>query len=294
MRLRLAMGYSLTAAAVLATAAFGWATQARGDNPAIWTVGSMSVLTADQTAPTATSATATTTTATLPLLHANPVTINATGFWSWALLDRRTNAIVGSTTIGTTQFTASMIKAWLAADYLRLAAARGQRPATAALNQLSIMIRDSDNAAASATYITVGQSASIRRLISICGLTDSRAGADWAHALVSARDAVRMGQCIADGRAAGSTWTTWVLTEMRNVRGDGRFGIIDALPTSEASQTSIKNGWVTLDDDKWHINCLAIGPDWVLAVETVYPIAKGMGYGTATCTSVAKQLMATA
>ena len=88
------------------------------------------------------------------LLHQNPVTVTASGFWSWALLDRRTGAIVGSANLGQAQSTASMIKAWLAADYLRLAAERGQRPGTAALRQLSIMIRDSDNAAASATYAT--------------------------------------------------------------------------------------------------------------------------------------------
>jgi hypothetical protein len=304
MRLRLTLAYGTTAAIVLAATALGWAAQARGDrvdNTAItWTADSDtdSIMMAAQPPVASTQASNGTKTAndTLPLLRPNPVTIKTTGFWSWALLDTRAGSMVGSANLATAQRTASMIKAWLAADYLRLAAARGERPSTATLSHLSVMIRDSDNDAASDTYEDLGEEASVKRLISICGLTDTRAGEDWAHTLVSARDAVRMGQCIADGRGAGSaTWTNWVLTEMRNVRGVGRFGIISALPTTQANQTAIKNGWVTFEDSQWHINCLAIGSGWILAVETVYPATQTqtMSYGASICQSVAKQLMAT-
>jgi hypothetical protein len=240
---------------------------------------------------TATSAPPAAPTLTAPLLHAAPVSVNATGFWSWALMDRNSGELTTSPNAGTTNVTASMIKAWLAADYLRRAAERNTTPSTSTMKQLSIMIRDSDNNAASYFWKANGSSATISRLVSICGLTDSKAYIDWAHTLISARDATRMGACIGDGRAAGPKWTEWLLNEMRNVRGAGRFGIISVLPADVASKTAMKNGWIAKSDGKWHINCMAVGPDWVLSVMTVYPASKGMGYGVDTCKSVTKQLM---
>jgi len=223
-----------------------------------------------------------------PLLHAAPVTVSTTGFWSWALMDRNSGQITASSpNAGTTNVTASMIKAWLAADYLR----RNASPSSATMKQLSIMIRDSDNNAASYFWKADGASATIGRLVSMCGLTDSKAYIDWAHTLMSARDATRMGACIGDGRAAGPKWTEWLLNEMRNVRGAGRFGIISVLPADVASKTAIKNGWIAKSDGKWHINCMAVGPDWVLSVMTVYPASKGMGHGVDICKSVTQQLM---
>jgi hypothetical protein len=222
------------------------------------------------------------------LLHPAPVTVNATGFWSWTVLDRRTGAIAGSANANTTQRTASMIKAWLAADYLR----RNTSPSKSNLAQLTSMIRDSDNAAASYFWGLDGKSASITRLVQMCGLTDSKAYIDWASTLVSARDAASMGACIGDGRAAGPKWTDWLLNEMRNVERDQKFGITPALPAAEQAGAAVKNGWIARSDGKWHINCLAIGTDWVLSVLTVYPTSKGESYGHDICSSVTKQLQA--
>jgi hypothetical protein len=240
--------------------------------------------------PTRKAAPAAPTAPTLPpaLLHPAPVTVNATGFWSWTVLDRRTGTMAGSSNAGTTQRTASMIKAWLASDYLR----RNPNPSKSNLSQLTTMIRNSDNAAASYFWGLDGKSASISRLVQICGLTDSKAYIDWASTLVSARDAARMGACIADGRAAGSKWTDWVLNEMRNVAKDQKFGITPALPAAEQAGTAVKNGWIARSDGKWHVNCLAIGTDWVLSVLTVYPTSKGEAYGHDICSSVTKQLQA--
>ncbi|MEV0565749.1 serine hydrolase [Dactylosporangium sp. NPDC050588] len=222
------------------------------------------------------------------LLHPAAVTVNATGFWSWTVLDRRTGEMAGSPNAATTQRTASMIKAWLAADYLR----RTPNPSTSILRQLTSMIRNSDNTAASYFWTLDGRSASITRLVQMCGLTDSKAYIDWASTLLSARDAARMGACIGDGRAAGPKWTDWVLNEMRNVASSQEFGIVPALPATEQATTAVKNGWIARSDGKWHVNCLAIGTEWVLSVLTVYPSSKGMGYGAEICTSVTRQLQA--
>jgi hypothetical protein len=230
--------------------------------------------------------------ATRPLLHPGPVKISASGFWSWALLDETNGQISGSPNLNAVNDTASMIKAWLAADYLRRATEKKQKPSEERLEEISKMIRDSDNTAAQDIYHLNGSNASISRLISKCALTDSHlTSGTWSKTYLSTRDAVRMGRCIQDGRAAGGQWTEWLLNEMRSVRGFGRFGIIQALPADVAKTVSIKNGWLLRSDGLYRINCLAIGKDWVLAVMTRYKGSLGEGYGIATCRSVATQLM---
>lgn len=227
------------------------------------------------------------------LLRPRPISFSSPGFHSWALLNTRTGKITGSDNPTATNDTVSMVKAWLAADYLRLAAQRKEKPTADRMNDLSIMIRDSDNDAAERIYRLDGSSDSIQRLIRVCGLKNTTAvPGKWSETTMSAPDAVRMGACIAGGRAAGPQWTRWVLNEMRHVRGDGRFGIIEALPADVAATTAIKNGWLLRDDDGlWHVNCLAMGDGWVLAVMMRYPGKLGFEYGGTVCRSVATQLM---
>jgi hypothetical protein len=224
-----------------------------------------------------------------PLLRAGPVSVTVQGWYAWALLDRTTGEISGSANMTSTNTTASMIKAWIAADYLRL----DPNPSQARLDQISDMIRNSDNDAAEDLFLSLGKQASIDRLIDRCGLheTSSYQGF-WSNTNVSARDAVLMGQCIADGRAAGAKWTDWLLNEMRHTVDLGRAGITQALPDAVADTVAVKNGWVTRDSVKeWHVNCLAIGDTWILAVENRYPESLGVSYGFETCRSVAEQLM---
>ncbi|HEY0700242.1 MAG TPA: serine hydrolase [Micromonospora sp.] len=233
-------------------------------------------------------------TPTLPPLAVHPadVTIDATGWWSWALLDTRTGKISGSANMTETSTTASLIKAWIGADYLRRSAEQGVKPSSTRMAQVSTMIRDSDNEAAQSLWLAVGGSASIARLISTCDLTDSRAYRNlWSNTRLSPRDIARLGACIADGRAAGPEWTDYLLDEMRAVRGVGDFGIRKAFPAAERKKIAIKNGWVTRDaEGTWHVNCLAIGDGWTMGVMTRYPASKGYSYGADICESVAEQL----
>jgi hypothetical protein len=126
----------------------------------------------------------------------------------------------------------------------------------------------------------------------------------WSFTNMSPRDAVRMGDCIASGKAAGPKWTPWVLKTMANVRGSvksqqlktggGKWGIIDGLPKSISSQgpVSIKNGWTQLVyDGNWHVNCLAVTDKWALAVMMRYPSGRSLSYGATVCASVASQLV---
>jgi hypothetical protein len=233
--------------------------------------------------------------ATPPLFRVGTVSVDADGFWSWALLDRRTGRLSGSSNKSSTTTTASMIKPWIAADYLRRAHERGATPSAARLADLSRMIRDSDNVVAEALFREIGRDASIYRLVSICRLSDSSPYQGyWSNTAVSARDTVRMGACLADGRAAGPAWTDWLVNEMRHVRV-GDFGILPVLPEAVASRTAVKNGWLDRQSDhNWYVNCMAIVDDrWVLAVLTRYSDAVlGMGHGVDICSSVTRQLLA--
>jgi hypothetical protein len=234
-----------------------------------------------------------------PTLTAHPVSVNVNGFFSWALLDRQTGKITGSPNyISDTNSTESMIKVWLTSDYLRLLG--NKQPTAQRLSELSRMIRDSDDSAAEDIYQVNGRNTTIKRMITTCGLTDtSVVNGWWSKTQVSARDAVRLGQCVAGGKAAGPKWTSWVLNEMRQVRGTvaqqpggGRWGIIDGLPPELADDVAIKNGWTLLyEDGNWHVNCLAVQSDWVLSVLTRYPAKLGKQYGANVCKQVTQQLM---
>lgn len=215
----------------------------------------------------------------------DPAAIRAPGylsFFGWALLDRQTGGLTGSTNRETvSNTTESMIKVWIAADYLRQHNAAGK----AVQDELYRMIVNSDDAIAHKYFELNGADASITELVQLCGLHGTKRPSlpdHWSYTTMSPADAARLGQCVATGKAAGPTWTPWLLKAMRNVRGGvadqqahtggGRWGIIDALPAAIAADTAIKNGWTPqVYDHNWHINCLAIHPDWVLAIELRYP-----------------------
>jgi hypothetical protein len=228
-----------------------------------------------------------------PVLTPHPVSVTIDGFLSWALMNRQTGTVTGSANHTTeTSSTESMIKIWIAADYLRRQAATGNTPGQQRLDELTTMIRDSDNQAARDIYQLNGGNDVVNRMISTCGLTDTTlVDGTWSQTQITARDATRLGLCVADGRAAGPTWTPWILTQMRQVRGEGRFGIIDALPADIAGGTAIKNGWTLVDDGDWHIACLAIQDQWILAALTHYDGSHGLAYGASVCANVTRQLM---
>ncbi|MCM0675963.1 hypothetical protein NCC78_14875 [Micromonospora phytophila] len=228
--------------------------------------------------------------------EARDLDLDIEGWYSWSVLDRRTGEIIGSDNMAETSTTASLIKAWIVADYLRRAADAGQTPSDAKLADATRIIRDSDNVRAEQFYNTVGRSASIKRLLSMCKLTDSKVAADggWSRTALSPRDTARMGQCIADGRAAGPKWTKWLISEMRLVRGTGDFGIRKAFPAAERGTIAIKNGWVDRDkEQEMHINCLAIGDTWTMGVMVRYPINMGYEYGMKNCQKITAALLRT-
>ncbi|TCB92831.1 hypothetical protein E0H26_23585 [Micromonospora zingiberis] len=226
--------------------------------------------------------------------EAKKLDLDIDGWYGWSVLDRRSGEIIGSDNMDETNTTASLIKSWIVADYLRRTADAGQTPSDAKLDDLTRIIRDSDNERTEALYTQIGRSASIKRLLSTCDLTDSNVSSDlgWSRTELSPRDTARLGNCIADGRAAGPKWTKWLLNEMRLVRGAGDFGIRKAFPAAEAKKIAIKNGWVDRTrEQEIHVNCLAIGDTWTMGVMLRYPINKGYDYGMANCEKITESLL---
>ncbi len=237
---------------------------------------------------------------------ASPLAVPQTTFFGWALLDRRTGVVTGSANQSTgTNTTESMIKPWLAADFLRRASAAGRQPTQRDLAELSTMITRSDDNLAEKYYLLGGANATIARLVTQCKLTGTKAyNYWWSLTQMTPADVVRMGLCLADGTAAGPEWTEWLTVAMRHVTGTvsdqhattggGRWGIVDGLPASLAADLALKNGWTrTGTDGLWHLNCLGIHPLWVLAAMVRYPIARGLQYGADICATVTRQLVYT-
>lgn len=236
-------------------------------------------------------------------LPKNPHSVKVSGatLFGWALMDA-TGKISGSSNDTTTRNTVeSMIKGWIAADFLRRIEAKGKTPSKTQLNDIALMIIDSNNKIAQEYFNLDGGDASMKRLISICGLTNVRlTSGSWSYTQMDPVDAAQYGACLRDGKAAGPKWTSWLLGVMKKVRGDvgaqvsdtkqgGRWGIIDGLPKSIQGDLSMKNGW-TKYKDGWHVNCLGIEPGWVLSVmlrTSSLPLA------AADCAMVARQLVVT-
>lgn len=216
------------------------------------------------------------------------VTLDVTGWHSWALIDHNDGAMTGSATFSEISRTCSVIKVWIAADYLRT-----KNPGTSKQSAISKMIRNSDNASATTLFAELGKSASFRRMQEMCGLTDFTPGSSWGQCQMSSRDLARLAAKVQDGTAAGPNWTEWLIEEMRQVKL-GTWGIREALPQEQAAQLPIKNGWDTTAATKTrHMNCMAITPRWSLIVLTRYPISYEGGdrHGQTICRDVTTQLL---
>lgn len=231
------------------------------------------------------------------------VDIEFVGTLSWAFLDG-SGRLTGSDDRAAVVPAEGMVKEWIVADYLRRTTENGDKPSAARLSQASRAIRDGDTAAARALNAASGGADQISRMIAMCGLTDSRVDpASWIRTRISARDAARLGRCVADGRAAGPSWTSWVRTEMNKVRGGTakggsprgvRWGIVDGLPEQVTAQgVGFENGWSS-SRGQLRVNCLAVADSWSLAVLTRYAAERGLSYGAEACAEVATQVIDTA
>lgn len=218
------------------------------------------------------------------------VTLETEGTFAWAFLDRATGTRYQSANASETGSTESMIKVWLAADYLSRAETDGFAPD---YDLLVPMIRDSDDDAAEIIYWNNGGDDSMARMITTCDLVDTQIVSGWwSMTMMSARDAVTLGECIASGVATRPAGSAWLLSEMHQVRGEGYFGVVEGLSERAAAKVSIKNGWTLHSDEGiWQVNCLAIHPKWVMAVMTTYSWDLGLAHGRQVCAQVTREIL---
>lgn len=208
---------------------------------------------------------------------AAPTVTTPAGAHAWAKLAGK--SLIGSDNASTLRVSVeSVIKVWLAADWLRMHGGRDRA-------RLAAMLSYSDDQIAEDTYRALGADASIARMIRTCRMRSTRPVRFWwARTTVTAPDLAQLGACVADGRAAGTRWTPWLLATLRARHVHGGFGVVSARPG-----VAYMNGWTSYDT-VWQVNCLAIGATWVLAVVNRYPARLGLAYGAGVCASVADQL----
>jgi hypothetical protein len=214
------------------------------------------------------------------------VALSVDGAWSWALRDRDTGEVIGShgTMRNTTE---SMIKSWIAVDYV---ASKGSQISLDDEALIHRMIHSSDDSAAQELYSRLGSDASVRRMIERCSLTETEIHPSWwSKTLMSAADATKLGLCVARGPGISPDWRDKILDEMRNLEPSNNFGVAEA-PALRGKKIAVKNGW-TLHGETWAVNCLAVWGKWALAVMVVHGDRPGGHlYAAKVCSDVAERL----
>jgi hypothetical protein len=209
------------------------------------------------------------------------------GLWlSWSLVDTVHDRRIGSANSDTDRTNSeSSIKAWIAADYLRVAHDEGRTLTDAERADIAAAVRRSDNAAAGRLYRALGGDAILRHLRAVCGVAvATSAPGYWSLTQISAVDATRIFACVlrtAPDLPGGDD----LLTDLRSVEPDDAFGIKAALPPTAA--VALKNGWMPhTTTGQWNVNCVAAWDDYVLAVLTRYPVDRPLSYGADVCRDV--------
>jgi hypothetical protein len=214
------------------------------------------------------------------------------GLWlSWSLVDLSRGRRVGSANSGTDRTNAeSSIKAWIAADYLRVARDQGRAVTAAEQADITAAVRRSDNGAAERLYRALGRDAVLRHLGPVCGVSVSTTHpAYWSLTQITAVDATRIFACVLR-TAPGHPGGDGLLADLRSVDAAGSFGIKSALPAT--TRVALKNGWMPhAGSGKWNVNCVASWDGYVLAVLTRYPVSRPLAYGAGVCLDLAAELV---
>lgn len=221
--------------------------------------------------------------------------VTAAAEWaSFTLIDRTAGRSIGDRRRREVTNTESTVKAWLAADLLHT---RDGDVDGWERTLLDRMVRVSDDDAAEVIWRILGANRSVERMITTCGMTDTRVyPARWSLTQISSQDLARLGACIlpGPGRYLSGRAGTELLRLMRTVDPSNAFGIQEAQPAGPGVRIAVKNGWTEHGGTGlWNVNCLAMwGKDlrYVLAVTTRYPIALGLDHGAAICRQVTTAL----
>ena len=215
------------------------------------------------------------------------------GLWlAWSVVHRGDERRIGSANAGTERTNAeSSMKAWIAADDLRLARASDQGVTARQQDLIERMIRSSDDAAAEEIYRFRGADAVLRHLQPVCGVAVSTTDRGyWSYAQITAEDATNILDCVLDV-APDYPNGNLLVDALHGVDADDAFGIPEALPAG--TDVAVKNGWTAHSaTGEWNVNCVASWDDYVMAVLTRYPIGRGLDYGAGVCRDVTSAFLA--
>lgn len=192
---------------------------------------------------------------------------------------------------------ASVIKVSIAISFLRLRHEQGRAPSRWELSELREMIVESDNDAAESLWDASGGSDGLRVIEQAARLANTafQPGHGWGFTLTTAHDQAQVESALARGRMLPPAETLLVLSLMRSVERDQRWGFADSL--DPALLPAIKNGWYEdRDASVWRVHCTAVFDSprlahrFSIAVLTRYPAHLGIDYGEDTCDGVAHRL----
>ncbi|MDN5915258.1 MAG: hypothetical protein L0I76_09165 [Pseudonocardia sp.] len=214
------------------------------------------------------------------------------GLWlSWAVVDTVDGRRNGSANAATDRTNAeSAIKAWIAADHLRVARDAGDTVTAAERDLIRRALRNSDDPAAERLYRGLGGDRVLAHLDAVCGVevSTSRRGY-WSYAQITAVDATRILTCVRD-RAPTYPGGAALVADLHNVDEGGSFGIRELLggdtPVAE------KNGWTLHPDTGWNVNCVVAWDRYALAVMTRFPAERPESYGWGVCRDVTEDVLA--
>lgn len=193
--------------------------------------------------------------------------------------------------------TASIIKVPIALALMARIEAERRGLTAAESADLSAMIRNSDNNAATRLWNEVGGSSVIALVRSLGGAHTAGPadGSSWGFSTATSADMATVLAALASGRVLNAADRGRVLDEMRSVTPSQRWGIAEAVHSSVAA---VKNGWYPdMDMPTWRVHCLGVvargaAPTrYALAVMTQYPIGLGQNYGQETCRLVASTVL---
>ena len=220
-----------------------------------------------------------------------------------AMLDRVTGVYTDNGANARLRFgSASIVKLFIADSMLRRASRGEFGIGRADRDRLGVMLRSSDDAAASNLWSRYGGSSIVTDVVGRYGLTETAPPANpryWGLTQISARDVAMFyaGMLSGSGGLAGGD-RDWILGQLRQHTAKGtdgvyqRFGLPDGLPREPVM--GIKQGWMSgLGDGYiWRHSTGIIGPDsrYVVVVLARGPASKGSAQ-TATSTTRVVQKM---
>jgi hypothetical protein len=181
------------------------------------------------------------------------------------------------------QHTASIVKVDILADLLFDEQAAHTTMGASTRQLATAMIEDSDNHAAQALYVQIGQLPGIAAFNALVGLTGTTANWAWGYTDTTSLDQTRLMRLFALPNAIlDAASRSFGLGLLDHVEPAQAWGVSSG--PSPVAHVAIKNGWYPTGPSDWQVNSVGWidggGRDYVLAVLTKDNTTFGIGVAT--------------